>query len=278
MTVGIVGLGLIGGSLAKAYKRAEGTRVLAFDTDKTVMDFALLCGAADGVLDMESIGGCDLVLIATYPTAAEEYLRAAAPHIAKSTVVIDCLGTKRAICEVGFPLAEKYGFTYAGGHPMAGTHNSGFRYSRENLFSGAPMVIVPPRYDDIELLEHIKELLDPVGFSTISVTTAEEHDRLIGFTSQMAHIVSNAYIKSPTAAEHKGFSAGSYKDLTRVAQLNPQMWTELFLENGDNLIKELDFLLARLGEYRDAIAENDAPRLEKLLDEGRLRKKEIDGR
>ena len=277
MTVGIVGLGLIGGSLAKAFKRREGIRVLAKDIDSVTLGFAQLTGDVDGVLDEENLPECDLLLLCTYPAAAEEYLRNAAPIIPKTTVVIDCLGTKRRICALGFALAQQYGFTYVGGHPMAGTHNSGYKYAREDMFDGAPMVIVPPRYDDIEFLEHIKKLLEPVGFGNITVTTAEKHDEMIGFTSQMAHIVSNAYIKSPTAGGHKGFSAGSYKDLTRVAWLKPEMWAELFLENGDNLLFELDFLIEKLGEYRAAIADNDYDTLVRILDEGRRRKKEIDG-
>ncbi len=277
MTVGIVGLGLIGGSLAKAYKRKDGIKVFACDTNAPVLGFAMISDVVDAELDMENISECELLLVATYPEAAEEWLRKAAEHISPETVVIDCLGTKRNVCAMAFPLAEKYGFTYVGGHPMAGTHNSGYKYSREDLFDGAPMVIVPPSFDDIELLERIKKLLSPVGFGHITVTTASEHDRMIAFTSQMAHIVSNAYIKSPTAGSHKGFSAGSYKDLTRVAWLNPEMWAELFLENGDNLINELDFLIERLGEYRSAIAGGDHDGLVRILDEGRMRKKEIDG-
>ena len=277
MTVGIVGLGLIGGSFAKAYSKS-GARVLAFDTDETVLGFSVLSGVTAGVLTRDSLAECDLLLIATYPRAAEEYLEAEAPFIGKNTLVMDCLGVKRAICAKGFALAEKYGFTFVGGHPMAGTHNSGFKYSRESLFSGAPMVIVPPKYDDIELLERVKALLAPAGFGSVSVTDAERHDRIIAFTSQLAHVVSNAYIKSPAALDHRGFSAGSYKDLTRVAWLQPDMWTELFLANGDNLVGELDFLIRRLGEYRDAISDGNAPHLRRLLDEGRMRKKEIDGR
>ncbi len=277
MTVGIVGLGLIGGSLAKAFKRREDVRVLAKDIDSVTLGFAQLTGDVDGELTNENLPDCDLLLLCTYPAAAEDYLREVSPIIPKTTVVIDCLGTKRRICALGFALAKEYGFTYVGGHPMAGTHNSGYKYAREDLFDGAPMVIVPPRYDDIEFLEHIKALLEPVGFGHITVTTAEKHDEMIGFTSQMAHIVSNAYIKSPTAGGHKGFSAGSYKDLTRVAWLKPEMWAELFLENGDNLLMELDFLMEKLGEYRAAIAANDYDTLVKILDEGRRRKKEIDG-
>jgi len=277
MTVGIVGLGLIGGSFAKAFKRSEGITVLGHNRNKNMLDFAILSGAVDAPLEFEDISRCDLLLLTAYPEAAAEYLRQAAPHIGKNTLVMDCLGTKREICNVAFPLAEEYGFCYVGGHPMAGTHNSGFKYSRGDMFDGAPMVIVPPANYDMELLDRVKQLLSPVGFGSITVTSADKHDEMIAFTSQMAHIVSNAYIKSPTAGSHKGFSAGSYKDLTRVAWLNPQMWTELFLENGDNLLKELDFLIDRLGEYRKAIAENDAETLIRILDEGRMRKKEIDG-
>ena len=161
---------------------------------------------------------------------------------------------------------------------MAGTHNSGFKYARANLFHGAPMVIVPMDFDNIALLSRIEKLLAPAGFGSFSVTNAAEHDRMIAFTSQLAHVASNAYIKSPTAKLHKGFSAGSYKDMTRVAWLNAPMWSELFLENRDNMLHELDCLMDRLMEYRAAIAEDDAAALTQLLEDGKKRKEEVDGR
>lgn len=277
MTVGIVGLGLIGGSFAKAYHEA-GERVLGWNRTRSVLDFAMLDGGVDGELNEETIADCDLVLVTLYPAAAIEYLERMGPCIGKKPLVIDCCGTKRVVCEACFPLAERYGFTYIGGHPMAGTHNSGYKYARANLYHGAPMVLVPPVYDDIELLERAKELLTPAGFGRISVTTADKHDAMIAFTSQLAHVVSNAYIKSPTAGRHKGFSAGSYKDMTRVAWLNPGMWAELFLENKDYLLEEIDGLVASLNEYRDAMEEDDKERLIALLDDGRRRKEEVDGR
>ncbi len=277
MTVGIVGLGLIGGSFAKAYHEA-GETVLACNRTEDTLKFAMLSGAVDGELTEENIGSCDLIIIAVFPEAAEAFLRRMAPHIGKKPVVIDACGTKRKICSMCFPIAEEYGITYLGGHPMAGTHKSGFKYARANLFHNAPMVIVPPSFDDIELLGRVKTLLAPVGFGSISVTTAEKHDELIAFTSQMPHIISNAYIKSPTAAAHKGFSAGSYKDLTRVAWLNPKLWAELFLENRDCILNELDWFIAALEQYRDAVKNDDFETLEKLLDDGRRRKEEVDGR
>ena len=276
MKVGIVGLGLIGGSLAKAYK-AAGHRVLAHNRSRSTLDFAMLSGAVDEELTKENIGDCDLVLVAVYPQAAIDYLKEMGPYIGKKPIVIDCCGTKRVVCEACFPIAEEYSFTYLGGHPMAGTQYSGFKYAKADLYQGAPMVIVPPRFDDIELLGRVKELLAPAGFGSFSVTTADKHDAMIAFTSQMAHVVSNAYIKSPTAGVHKGFSAGSYKDMTRVAWLNPQMWAELFLENKDCLLYELDLFISSLQQYKEAMETDDLDRLVRLLDEGRKRKEEVDG-
>ena len=277
MTVGIVGLGLIGGSFAKAY-HAAGHTVLAFDTDRSTYDFAVLSGTVNGPLTDETLSTCDLILMAVIPSAAVGYLKQHAAHIGPKPVVIDCCGTKRVVCTACFPLAKQFGFTYLGGHPMAGTHNSGFKYAAATMFHNAPMVLVPANHNDIELLSRVKELLAPAGFSRFSVTTAEQHDEMIAFTSQLAHVVSNAYIKSPTAGLHKGFSAGSYKDMTRVAWLAPKMWAELFLENKDFLMAELNTLIDNLRQYQDAMEHDDLPGLIQLLDDGRKRKEEVDGR
>lgn len=277
MTVGIVGLGLIGGSFAKAYHEA-GATVLAWNRSRSVLDFAMMSGAVDAELTEKNIAACDLVLIALYPEATIDWFRRMAPHIGSRPVVLDCGGTKRTICAACFPIAKEHGVTFLGGHPMAGTQYSGFKNAKATMYHGAPMVIVPPDFDDVLLFDRVKQLLQPAGFSRFSFTTAEAHDEMIAFTSQMAHVVSNAYIKSPTADQHKGFSAGSYKDMTRVAWLSPEMWAELFLENKDNLLHELDIFMAHLGEYRDAMARDDLPALTRLLDEGRRRKEEVDGR
>jgi len=276
ITVGIVGLGLIGGSFAKAYKEG-GHRVLGSDISDTVTEYGILAGVLDGKLTEDKLAECDVIFIAVYPDATAEYIRNNAHLFPKDTLIMDLCGTKAEVCKVGFETAEKYGFTFVGGHPMAGTHNSGFKYSRADMFKGAPMVVVPPVYDDIELLDRVKKLLEPAGFGSISVTTGEAHDKMIAFTSQLAHIVSSAYIKSPTASSHKGFSAGSYKDMTRVAWLNPDMWTELFLENRDPLLFELNTVIANLTDYKNAIADGDAQKLRELLEEGRRRKEEVDG-
>ena len=277
MNVGILGLGLIGGSMARAYKKA-GHTVYAFDTDKETLSFAKLSENVDFTMSEKNIGGCELLLLAALPDAAVKYLENNAKYINKNTFVIDCCGTKKNICKAGFALAEKYGFTFIGGHPMAGTHKSGFKNSRSDMFKGAPMVLVPPVFDNPSLISKAEELLAPAGFGSFSVTTAEKHDEMIAFTSQMPHIISNAFIKSPSALSHRGFSAGSYKDLTRVAWLNAPMWTQLFIENAENVTKELDFLIDELNDYKKAIKTGDSEKLCALLEEGRRRKEEVDGK
>ena len=276
MTVGILGLGLIGGSLARAYALA-GHSVYAADRDESILAFAQLAGAVDAPLTSENLPDCDLILLAIYPEGSAAWLAENARHISPNALVLDCCGVKQEICEACFPLAEKYGFIFLGGHPMAGTQFSGFKHSRADLFQGAPMVLVPPRFDDMDLLDRAKKALAPCGFGSFSVTTARDHDRMIAFTSQMPHIVSNAFIKSPTALEHRGFSAGSYRDLTRVAWLNPGMWAELFLENREFVLTELDTLLASLNAYRDALEEENKEVLMALLTEGKERKELVDG-
>jgi len=275
MNIGIIGLGLIGGSLAKAYK-AAGHTVYAHETDKNILDFAILSGAADAPLDNAALRRCELLLIAIYPQAAIKYLEETAQHIPTETTVIDCCGTKKNICAAGFKAAAQYGFTFVGGHPMAGTEQSGFKHSKANMFKGASMIIVPPVYDDIMFLEKIKRLLAPAEFGRLTVTTAEKHDAMIAFTSQMAHLVSNAFIKSPTVLEHKGYSAGSYKDLTRVAWLNERLWAELFMENRDYLLYELDLFITSLAQYRDALKNEDLVNLQTLLYDGRRLKEKVD--
>ena len=276
MIVGVLGLGLIGGSLARAYSKA-GHTVFACEKDDSMLSFAQLAGVVNAPLTKDNLSSCELILLAIYPDGSAGWLEENAYLVNPQALVLDCCGIKRDICQRCFPLAKQYGFTFVGGHPMAGSHYSGFKYSRSNLFQGAPMVLVPPRFDDMALLERVKEALSPCNFGSFSVTTAAEHDQMIAFTSQMPHILSNGFIKSPTAKNHKGFSAGSYKDLTRVAWLNPQMWAELCIENRDNVLFELECYLQNLQAYYSALKNQDVGALTALLDEGKRRKEEVDG-
>lgn len=267
MKIGVVGLGLIGGSAAKAFK-AAGHTVYAFDINDTIVGYAALEGTVDGELTDKRLHDCELLLLTATPQAVIGYLESKAEKISTSTLVIDFCGTKRLVCETGFGLADKHGFTFVGAHPMAGLQYSGYKYSRANLFSGASLIIVPPVHDDIALLDSVKRMLAPLQFKKYVVTTSEFHDRMIAYTSQMCHVVSNAFVKSPSAQYHRGYSAGSFRDLTRVARLNEAMWTELFLENRENLLSEIDHLMESLAEYRRAISDGNADMLCSLLHDG----------
>lgn len=282
---GIVGLGLIGGSFARGYAQA-GVRVLAWDPDEDVMVAASM-GTVSGELNDETLGECDIIVLACYPEACIEWLEAHAQALADATdteaimgpVVIDTVGIKGIVCERAFNLARENGFYFVGAHPMAGTQFSGYAHSRADLFEGAPLVLVPPAVDDslkLELLSQVCEMVRPLGFGKFSVTSAEEHDHVIAFTSQLAHVVSNAYVKSPTAQEHHGFSAGSYRDLTRVAHLNASMWAELMTDNAQYLSQELTYLIDSLAAYRDALEKKDEGQLEELLAEGDRIKRALD--
>ena len=270
MTVGIVGLGLIGGSLAKAFRARTGHAVLGMDRDPAPLAAARAAGLLDGVLAPESLSACDVLVVALPPGAARAFLAEHAGRVGKGALVVDCCGVKRGICAEGFRLAREHGFDFVGGHPMAGREYSGFGASQEGLFEGASMIAVPPPGDGGGALAgRVREVFLPLGFARVVVATAEEHDAVIALTSQLAHVVSNAYVKSPRAQSHKGFSAGSYADLTRVARLNEQMWAELFLENSDCLVAEIDFLVQSLAACRAAIARHDGGALEALLRHGR---------
>lgn len=271
MRVGIVGLGLIGGSIAKAYKAAA-NEIYGFDADEKIMALTTADGVTDEVLTKESLGRCDLVLIAIYPSAAVVWLAENAPYIAKDTTVIDACGVKQAVCEAGMRLAAQYGFLFVGGHPMAGTHKSGYGAARADLFHGASMVIVPPVYDDIALLAKIKGLLAPLGLGRIKICTARLHDEMIAYTSQMPHIAANAFVKSPFFDGHEGFSGGSFRDFTRVAELNETMWTELCMDNREILMEELKRLSDNLMQYHEALQAQDKEALKALFREGSERK------
>ncbi len=276
MNIGVVGLGLIGGSLCKAIKENTDHTVLGYDKDSSINSYAVMDSSIDAILDDHNISECDYILLSVYPKATVEYLKEKAPLIKKGAVVIDCGGIKRTICDECFAISEKFNFNFIGGHPMAGLHHSGYKYSKATLYKGASMILTPKNTDNIALLEEVTALIKSIGFSSVTVTTADKHDEIIAFTSQLAHVVSNAYVKSPQAKVHKGFSAGSYKDLTRVAKLNENMWAELFMENKDNLIFEIEHIINALSQYKEAMENDDIEALRVLLKDGSDRKKAID--
>ena len=277
MTIGIVGLGLIGGSMAKSAKARTAHTVYGADLDGETLSLARMCGAMDAPLTAENLGECDLILLAVRPSAAVAWTAEHGGEISRDAAVVDLCGVKRSVAAGMEPLARKYGFAYVGGHPMAGTERSGFTASREDLYAGASMILTPPGQTDPRLLETLKNFFLDLGFAGITFSTPEEHDRIIAFTSQLAHIVSSAYVKSPEAVRRRGFSAGSFRDMTRVARLDEGMWTELFLDDGDFLTEELGILIGHLQEFQDALRRRDPEDLRRLLKEGREAKAQAGG-
>ena len=272
MNVGIVGLGLIGGSMAKSIKVRTAHTVWGIDLDAETMTLSRLSGAIDGALTAENLPLCDLVLVAIRPAAAIRWVGDNAKLIQKTAILVDLCGVKRNVCEQLAPIAKANGFAYIGGHPMAGRERGGFVHSSEELFTGASMILTPDQNTDMRMLETLKAFFTDIGFAGLTFSTPEEHDRIIAYTSQLAHLVSSAYVKSPEAQRRRGFSAGSFRDMTRVAHLDEAMWTELFLDDADYLTEQLEILIDHLNEYREALAAHDAEQLQALLKDGREKK------
>lgn len=277
MKIGIVGLGLIGGSMAKSIKKHTGHTVWGCDSDGEVLSAACLSGAVDAPLTEKKIIACDLILTAILPRATVQWVREYGCQIAPQGILIDLCGIKRELCAGLTAIAGEYGFTYIGGHPMAGKERGGFAASTDDLFSGASMILTPGREVGGPLLKQLNDFFTALGFVGLTVTTPEEHDRVVAYTSQLAHIASSAYVKSPEAQRRHGLSAGSFRDLTRVARLDPDMWTELMMGNADFLAEHLERFIGNLNEYLAALQKGDAEQLRLLLQDGCEKKMLVGG-
>lgn len=278
MNIGIIGLGLIGGSLGRAIKKRTAHTVYGADTDGNAVLKAKLLRAIDGELDENSLRTVDLLIVALTPAAAISELARALPFLKPNATVIDCAGNKREIYAAMEKLYSEYNeIAFAAVHPMAGREFSGISHSSVNLFDNAYFIVVPV-HTPIDKLTVLKELFIAIGAAGIVMSNAAEHDRIIAYTSQLAHIVSGAYIKSPTASDFAGYSAGSFRDMTRVAKLNPAMWAELMMKNADFLLPEIETLIDNLKEYAEALKNNDTSELYALLDDGSKRKELADAR
>lgn len=276
MLIGVVGLGLIGGSMAKAINQNTDYSVYGYDIEDKITKKAILVGAIEGELTDEMIPECDMLFLGLYPKDTIKFLRENAPRLKHDCIVMDTGGVKQVVNDAAAPLAAEYGFTFIGAHPMAGVEHKGFEYSRKALFNGASLILVPLTGTAIEKVDEVIHLAKQIGFVQTPIAEPSEHDRIIAYTSQLAHVVSSAYVMSPTASDHSGFSAGSYRDMTRVAKLNEIMWTELFLENPDFLADEIDGLAERLTAFSKVIRDKNEDKLCEMLKEGRIRKLQID--
>lgn len=276
MNVGIIGLGLIGGSLGRSIIKNTDHTVFGTDIDNNVIIKAKLLKAINYELEEKDYKNLDFVFVATTPQTATKIITEISPKLKSGAIVMDCCGTKKVVVECMQELKNKHkNLYYLGGHPMAGREFSTISHSVSNLFDRSYFLVVPVRAD-IKILAKVKELLLAIGCLNMVVTSSVKHDELISYTSQLAHIVSSCYIKNPLYKEHVGYSAGSFRDMTRVAKLNPTMWTELMLENKENLINQIDDIKNHLEEYKIALQNGDANVLFSLLEEGNTLKEEAD--
>ena len=274
-TIAIIGLGLIGGSFARAFKKYTNHTVIGFNRTVSTAEAALEQGAIDKIGTEEDLQQADIVLLSMYPKVSCDFVEEHIDSFKPGCIITDDCGIKTYLAERLAALCKAHGLYYVGGHPMAGREVSGYKASSAELYKGASMLLVPTEASTREIVQEVKDLFAEVGFSQIVVTTAEHHDRMIAYTSQLCHVISSAYIKSPSELEHKGYSGGSYRDLTRVAYLNETMWTELFIENRRALVPEIDEMIRHLTEYRDAIQQEDEETLYRLLHEGKRRKEQF---
>lgn len=272
----IAGLGLIGGSMAKAFKAHSDWQVYGWNRTAAVAERALAEAAIDAVATDADIVDCDLLIPVLYPRSTIDFLRRVIPTMRPGAMIVDLVGVKTAVIDAVEPLALERGIRYTGGHPMAGLAKGGFARSFADLYKGANMILVPTAATAEGDLDYLGALFRQVGFGRIKICDKQTHDRMIAHTSQLAHVVSNAYVKSPVSANYVGFTGGSYKDMTRIACVNEMIWKDLFLYNREALLTEIDTLLDNIGQVRQALAAEDEPALEELLRQGRLCKEEID--
>ncbi|MGN1340357.1 MAG: prephenate dehydrogenase [Oscillospiraceae bacterium] len=269
MNIAVVGLGLIGGSFCKALKANTFHHIMGIDTDKETIRKALEAGAIDEEIDESRLGEANLTIIALYPVPTVEFVKRNADRFKKGSIVIDVGGVKGFVVRNSAPVLDEKGVYFLGTHPMAGTENSGFDYSRADMFTKASYILTPTETTPQIVIDLVSTLGSCMGFGQVVLATPEQHDANIAYTSQLAHVVSNAYVKSPSLFRADGFSAGSFLDLTRVAKLNEEMWSSLFLCNKEALLFEINTIIDKLTEYRDAMVNDDKATLKELLKDGR---------
>lgn len=267
MNIAVIGLGIIGGSFCKAIKKYTDHYVIGINRTPETAQKALNVGAIDEIGSPEALSKADLVILTMYPQADIDYIRKNGCFIKKGAVVTDASGIKSAICPLLKELAQKYGFVFVGSHPMAGKEKNGFDVSDSELYKGASFIITPCGAEQ-KYVDMLSDFAKSIGFEMIKITTPEEHDRMIAFTSQLPHVLACAYVLSPCCPNHKGFSAGSYRDVSRVANINSRLWSELFLENKEPLVKELDILVENITKISDAIKSENTGELADLLEQG----------
>ncbi len=274
MNICVVGMGLIGGSVCKAVREYTTHRIYGVDTDLKTVQAALEDGVVDGIIEDGNYAEIDMTIVCLYPYITAEFLKENMSRFKKDSIVCDFCGIKSFLVQQMTDLAKKCEVRYVSAHPMSGREVGGYANSLKTLYVGKNFIITPVSGTDVAAVKEVALLATQMGVTKIVQTTPEEHDKIIAYTSQLAHIVSSAYVKSPTIEEELGFTGGSFQDMTRVATVNESMWTSLFLLNRDALLSELNMLIENLSLYKDALEQKNDRLMYVLLRDGRLRKEE----
>lgn len=270
MNIAIAGLGLIGGSFCKALSNRTDHNIWGFDINSDVTKKALSEKSISRILSPQDFRDADILLICLHPEISIKFLNENLSFFKEGTIVADVCGVKTRIVNEMSQMCRSHNLRYVGTHPMAGREFGGYDHSVENLYDNRSFIITPVDDTDTDALETVKSLAVSVGFSKIVTASPAEHDKTIAYTSQLAHIVSSAYVKSPSIENEAGFTAGSFQDMTRIATVNEHMWTDLFMQNREPLLAELETLINNLEKYKEALKNSDANTMTELLREGRL--------
>ena len=274
-TIAVIGLGLIGGSFAKALSVTRDYTVIGWDRDDQVTASALEDGSISASAQ-NRLNTADLCVIGLYPQDTVRYVKDNLTAFRKNAIIMDLCGVKRYIHTELEPLCAERNLRFIGGHPMAGREVSGYMSSSADLFKGASYILTNSQTLSANIFGELKDVLSAAGFTKIIESTPTRHDEIIAYTSQLAHVVSSAYVKSPAADSFDGYSAGSFRDLTRVAKLNEHMWSELFDLNRDFLANEIGEIISHLTAYKHALVNRDTQKLKELLKDGSDIKKRLE--
>ncbi|MBQ4110538.1 MAG: prephenate dehydrogenase [Clostridia bacterium] len=269
-TVGIVGFGLIGGSMGAALKKNSDIKIIAIDKDESVVDYAVKNGMADegSVNPSEALPKCDVVFIALYPELTKTFIKENKDVFKKGSVVSDLCGIKSEIVSFVNSLGD-VNFRFVGAHPMAGKEINGVTAADDVLYQGASLLITPDEKTDRNAVEIIRRLGEIAGFGRIVEASPKRHDEIITYTSQLPHVMSVAYVLQNTFDKCDGFYAGSFEDMARVAKINENLWSELFALNRDTLNKQIDEYVSALLTLKEQIGRGDYEILKETLKKSR---------
>ena len=270
--IAVIGLGIMGGSIAKALKKSDKYYVIGYNRTEEITKRALSDGAIDEIWDGASPLDADITVLAVNPNVTFKLFETLPSLLKKGSILTDICGVKAEVVKTGEEVCKGKGIFFIGGHPMAGRERSGYDYSTEDLFFNRSYIFTETSNTDKEALNKLSAMALDIGCSDVTITSPEYHDKMIAYTSQIPHILAGAYMNSPTSATHKGYSAGSYHDVSRVASVDENLWSQLFLSNKDNLLYEIDILIRNLQDYKEAVARNDESRLSGIIKTGRILK------